>query len=174
MGFKAKTCVRYNDTGHAHCLTFSCCQRLPLLRDPRACQVLIDSLAAARTRHEFDLWAYVIMPEHVHVVLCPRRSSYSISTILAAIKRPAAYRLGGEKPAGLPHYWQPGGGYDRNLFKVQTVYREIEYLHANPVRRGLCQAPEQWRFSSAGFWLEQQNVPLEMDTTLPPRLSGAS
>ena len=92
---------------------------------------------------------------------------------LAAIKRPAAYRLGGGRLAGLPHFRQPGGGCDRNLFKTETVHKEIDYLHANPVRRGLCRSPEQWRFSIAGFWLGERNVPLEMNATVPPRPPGA-
>ena len=45
--------------------------------------------------------------------------------------------------------WQPGGGYDRNLFETKAIYLEIDYLHANPVRRGLCVRPEDWLWSSA-------------------------
>ncbi len=67
------------------------------------------------------------------------------------------------------HLWQPGGGYDRNLFKAETVHKEVDYIHANPVRRGLCECPEDWRYSSVAFWAGQVDVPLVMDDSIPPR-----
>ncbi|HAU36765.1 MAG TPA: hypothetical protein DCX07_03495 [Phycisphaerales bacterium] len=174
MGFKAKTCVRYNEPWQAHALTFSCYHRQPLLSDAAACRALVGALETARRRLAFDLWAYVIMPEHVHLVIWPRREEYSISRILSAIKRPVAFRLGAGKRAGLEHFWQPGGGYDRNLWKVATIHKEVDYLHNNPVRRELCQMPGQWQYSSAAFYEGQNDVPLSMDDSLPPRESLGS
>ena len=45
-------------------------------------------------------------------------------------------------------FWQEGGGYDRNLTGEKTVLAAIQYAHANPVRRGLCSSPAEWRWSS--------------------------
>ena len=64
-----KTCKRFDIDGDAHTLTFSCFHRLPLLSKPRSCQWVIDSLQRGRELGQYDLWAFVIMPEHVHVVL---------------------------------------------------------------------------------------------------------
>jgi len=164
---RRKTCKRFNEPGHAHSLTFSCSERKPLLEAGRTKQVLIDSLAAARVRHRFDIWAYVIMPEHMHLLIWPRELEYRISTILAAIKRPVAFQA---RQAGLtagPHFWLPGGGFDSNLYEADTIRAEIDYIHKNPVRRGLCQKPEEWRYSSAAFWAGQTDVPLVMDRTVP-------
>ena len=169
MGYKRKTCVRYNTPWHAHALTFSCLGKLPLLGSAAAGLLFIEALDAARSRHSFDLWAYVIMPDHVHLVICPQEQDYSISTILLAIKRPASYRIRQKLGKQSERLWQPGGGYDRNLWKAQTVHKEIDYIHLNPVRRGLCEAPEDWRFSSASFWAGKQDVPIVLDRTLPPR-----
>ncbi len=169
MGFKPKTCVRYNDPWHAHALTFSCFHKQPLLQADNAAQLFIDALSAAACRHEMDLWGYVVMPDHVHLLLCPRREVYNISRVLFAIKRPMSYRA---KAAGLcrgKHFWQPGGGYDRNLWKVKTIYKELDYMHENPVRRGLCERAEDWRYSSAGYYAGEEDVSLVMDPTLPPR-----
>ena len=162
-----KTCARWNRRGHAHALTFSCVDRLPLLAAKEAKDLFVHSVAAARRRHRFDVWAYVVMPEHVHLLIRPREDQYPISKILAAIKRPMAYRA---KQAGLnarERFWLPGGGFDRNLVGATAVRNEIDYIHANPVRRGLCEAPEDWAYSSAGFWLDVEGVPLEMDRTVP-------
>ncbi len=59
-----KRCRRYDEVGHAHELTFSCDRRLPLLSRDRTRHWLIEAIQAARGRTRFDLWAYVIMPEH--------------------------------------------------------------------------------------------------------------
>jgi putative transposase len=66
-----KTCKRFDIDGDAHALTFSCFHCLPLLSKPRSCQWVIDSLQRGRELGQYDLWAYVIMPEHMHVVLWP-------------------------------------------------------------------------------------------------------
>src|SRR5688500_19034631 len=71
----------FNLPGHAHELTFSCYQRLPLLSRDRTRQWFIEALESARKIHRFQLWAYVIMPEHAHVLIFPPIDDYSIPGI---------------------------------------------------------------------------------------------
>ncbi len=163
-----KTCVRHDAPGHAHALTFSCDERRPLLAGDAACRLLVESLAAARVRHGFDLWAYVIMPEHVHLLVWPRDPAYSISRILLAVKRPVSYQARRMGLAPGPRFWLAGGGFDRNIDHAAATHAEVQYMHANPVRRGLCHDPLEWKYSSAGFWAGRTDVPLAMDLTLPP------
>ena len=82
-----KKCKRYNEPGQAHYLTFSCYKNQPLLGNDRTRQWLVDAIAAAQAKHAFDLWAWVIMPEHVHLLILPHTD---ISTILFMIKKPVA------------------------------------------------------------------------------------
>ena len=162
-----KTCVRYNEPGHAHALTFSCDGRQPFLASAAAKDLLVSTFEAARAGHEIDLWAYVIMPEHVHLLVWPRQPTYSVSAFLHAVKRPMSFRA---RKAGLfdgPCFWLPGGGFDRNIVTARAVREEIEYLHGNPVRRGLCENPTDWRYSSARFWAGRDDVPIRMDRTVP-------
>jgi putative transposase len=166
---RRKTCQRFNEQWHAHSLTFSCFHGLALFESDETKWLMVRALDRARVSQEFDLWAYVIVPTHVHVLVFPRRDEYSIASILAAIKRPVSYHGGKAGRQDREHFWQPGGGYDRNLWKAETIHREIEYLHNNPVRKGLCERAEDWVFSSAGFWSGKRDVPLKMDDTLPPR-----
>ncbi len=166
---RRKTCKRYNDAWHAHALTFSCFQRRPLLELPAACELFVSSLDAARDRHCFDIWAYVVMPEHVHLLICPRQGEYSISAILLGIKRPASFHIRRATSGQLPHFWMPGGGYDRNLRTSKAIHSEMDYIHHNPVRRGLCERPGDWPFSSARYWISGDAVPLAMDHTAPLR-----
>ena len=148
-----KTCRRLNEPGHAHALTFSCFQRRPFLSKDRSRQWLVEAIDRARVTQQFDLWAYVIMPEHVHILLCPHGRDYSMASILTAIKKSVANRaityVRHNAPGFLPQmedrqpngavayrFWQRGGGYDRNLFEPSYIWQMIEYIHANPCRRG--------------------------------------
>ena len=77
-----------NDPGQPHELTFCCYRRYPFLEADRTCQWLADALDEARNDLDFALWAYVFMPEHVHLIVYPRRPIYNIPIILKAIKEP--------------------------------------------------------------------------------------
>ena len=188
---KYKTCKRYDVPGHAHELTFSCFQGLKLLSKDRPRRWLIESVDRARARHAFDVWAYVIMEEHVHLLIWPREDSYSISKILNAIKWPVARRalnylreadsswmerLTDRQPSGrsTARFWQRGGGYDRNIMEESTLPAVICYIHDNPVRRGLVDTPSDWHWSSAAWYERRADVPLSVDDTLPViQLDGA-
>src|SRR6476646_4709143 len=74
----------YNTPGHAHELTISCYRRFPFLKSERTCNWLADAIAEARVKHDFALWAYVIMPDHVHLIILPRRADHDIGKISAA------------------------------------------------------------------------------------------
>jgi len=60
-------------------------------------------------------------------------------------------------------FWQPGGGYDRNVTSTEALRTVIEYIHANPVRRGLVASAEDWEWSSARWYAALRPVKLEMD-----------
>ncbi len=76
-----------NELGHAHELTLSCFRGFPFLRAERTCLWLADAMNASRREFGFSLWAYVFMPEHVHLLLCPQRHDYEIAVVLKATKR---------------------------------------------------------------------------------------
>lgn len=183
-----KRCRRINEAGHAHALTFSCFQRRQFLAKERSCQWLIDAIDQTRYRYGFHLWAYVIMPEHVHLLLWPTQNEYSISQLLYAIKKPVANRavtwvrrnapdflraMEDSQPDGSKHYrfWLRGGGYDRNIITDGAVWAEISYLHANPVRRGLTLQPIDWNWSNAREYEQPGSGPLSIDKdSLPTRV----
>ena len=175
-----KTRRSCNEPGDAHFLTYSCFRRLPLLTRERTRGWVLDALEGTRRKLDVALWAYVVMPEHVHVLLWPRRASYEMKRILVALKRPVSdgareylehmeddkwlERLSVEYPSRrVFRFWQPGGGFDRNIFREKTVPAVIDYIHANPVRRGLVEHPTDWPWSSARFWEGWPNVPIRMD-----------
>jgi putative transposase len=184
-----KQCQRLNVPGHAHALTFSCFQRRPFLSKDRSRQWLIEAIDRARSRHGYHLWAYVIMPEHVHMLVWPTATEYSISALLNTVKQSVSKRalpwirehapeflnqLEDRQPNGLVHhrFWQRGGGFDRNVVEPATVHHEIEYIHRNPVKRGLCARPEEWYWSSAADYAGRTDGPLRIDRESVPSWSG--
>ena len=84
--FIKKKCKRYNIPGNAHVLTFSCYRNQKFLLSQRTCQWLIESIEKAREKHQFSLWAFVFMPDHVHLLIQPFEKQYNISNILKDIK----------------------------------------------------------------------------------------
>jgi putative transposase len=161
-----------NEPGHAHELTFTCFRRHPFLKAERTCQWLADAIDDARLESGFRLWAYVFMPEHVHLLIYPDRTPYDIRDILKAIKEPVGRKAVAHiieyDPAWLPRitvrrgqrverrFWQAGGGFDRNVNEPGILLAMVEYIHANPVRRRLAGTVEDWKWSSAN-WRDGKN-----------------
>ena len=175
-----KTRKSWNEPGHAHFLTYSCHQRLRLLSKDRSRQWVVDTIRAARIEMNFAVWAYVIMPEHVHILVYPKSHVYDMGHIMVALKKPVAVaarrhleethatdwirRLSVTYPSRTVfRFWQPGGGFDHNVFKEHTVSEIIDYIHNNPVRRGLVNSPTDWKWSSARYWHGQSDALIQMD-----------
>nr|WP_240907023.1 transposase [Paludisphaera rhizosphaerae] len=146
---------------------------------------MIEAIEAARDSHRFHLWAYVLMPEHVHLLIYPITTEYSIGAVLTSLKQPVAKRallfVRQNAPDFLPRmldrqpngkeshrFWQRGGGYDRNAWEPRSVWEMIDYIHANPVRRGLCDRPEDWEWSSASGYMGSESPRLRLDLSSLP------
>jgi len=193
----------------------------------------------ARQAQPFWLWAYVFMPEHIHLIVYPLPLSVpgveameeasevgretvdegrvpgvesgrpaggglntanngptrlhprhtastqvcNISTIVHAIKQPVGHKaiayLKAHAPQWLPRitrrrgkrterlFWQSGGGYDRNITDPNTLRSMIEYIHNNPVRRGLVAKATDWKWSSARWFADGTSSELNPDPIQP-------
>ncbi len=121
------------------------------------------------------------MPEHVHLIVFPEESTARISDLLYAIKRPVSYRIKEdliasrdpllgeltirERPGKTVfRFWQEGSGYDRNIRDRGSLKKMIDYVHFNPVRRGLIDDPAEWKWSS---WRQYEGGSDDMDAELP-------
>lgn len=154
-------------------VTFSCHRRLALLGRAEWRDVFVASLVGARERCGFALWAWVVMPEHVHLVIVPTEA-WPVDRVMRVLKQPVAEQaLGRWKEMGAPvleelrvgegyRYWQAGGGFDRNVRDMDELHREIEYIHQNPVARGLVTRDVDWAWSSAR-WYARWEGEIEMD-----------
>jgi putative transposase len=184
----------YHDPGHAHELTFSCYQRRPLLTNDQWRGMLAESIDRAMEGHGYRLAAFVFMPEHVHLITFPLPEAGKIDDLLKAVKRPFSYRIKQllmqsrsrllqqltirQRPGVTTfRYWQEGPGYDRNLTEPATALAAIDYVHHNPVRRGLVRMAVDWKWSSARYYLldpPEQYPGLPTVHSLPGEWLGAS
>jgi putative transposase len=146
-------------------------------------QWLVEAIEAARHELDFDPWAWVFMPDHVHLIVRPRRDVYDMAAIRRRIKEPVAKRvlawIREHAPEWLPRlqrqrgtrtetlFWQSGGGYDRNITEPATLLKMVDYIHENPVRKRLVTRAWEWPWSSAAWYVSQQPVALLPDV-IPP------
>ena len=165
MAMHRRSLKRVETPGHARFLTWSCYHRLPLFRNDRIKIAFVEQIRLARQRLGFHLYGWVIMPEHVHLLIMPNPPQVTVTRVLHAVKRPFASRVLErwrelEAPIlsqitdrrGREHFWQSGGGYDRNIFSAQELYEKLDYLHDNPRRRGLVQHASEWPWSSLRWY----------------------
>lgn len=155
---------RYEGLGDIRYLTCSCYRRLALFQSDSIKDAFASYLSNAQERLTFKLYAWVLMPEHFHILLRPADGKI-VSQVLRGIKAgfakttltrwrelnvPVLPRI--TDSAGLVRFWQTGGGYDRNINTQEELIEKIGYIHQNPVRRGLVERPSDWQWSSAGFY----------------------
>ena len=170
---------RYNTPGHAHTLTFSCYKNRTFLKSKIVCGILADSINAARIYYKFDVWAYVFMPNHVHLLIFPFEEEYSISDVLKSIKQSSSQaviaHLKENNPKAIKYletglkkpklkFWQDGGGYDRNFWSREKLIVQVNYIHENPLRKELVENPEDWYWSSAAYWTKGIAGPVKIYT----------
>jgi len=157
---------RFQQAGHLHFVTFSCYRRLPRLDTPFARTICEKALERTRRKYGFFVCGYVVMPEHVHLLLSePERRT--LATALQAVKQAVSIGLGsGDGKA----FWQ-ARYYDFNVFSAHKRIEKLRYIHRNPVTRGLCAEPQDWLWSSFRHYLsgEEGNVEIESRWTASKR-----
>ena len=171
-----KQLKRYEIPGHARYLTFSCFKRQPLLDHAGARNTFADQLHLARVRLGFQICAWVVMPEHVHLLIWPRLPEAPTPKILRTLKQGFAQTVIRRwhnfdarilnrvaDPAGHPRFWQRGGGHDRNIHSEDELREKINYIHNNPVARELVERPIDWVWSSARWYEGMRDQSLRID-----------
>jgi putative transposase len=157
---------RITGRGDLHFITFCCYQRRPLLGSVRARNAVVQVLREVRARYGFSLIGYVIMPEHVHLLIS-ESGSVQPRTIIQVLKQRVSRRMRGRKRApkgqlalkflggdnGLRRFWQRRY-FDLNIYSRGKVPEKLHYMHANPVKAKLVQHPGDWPWSSwCYYWL---------------------
>jgi putative transposase len=149
--------VRYQESGDLHFLTFSCYHRLPHLGTAAACERFESALERMRRRYNFAVAGYVVMPEHVHLLLSEPRKG-SLARAVQALKLSVSARSA-ERP-----FWQ--ARYDDfNVHSEEKRVEKLRYMHRNPVVRGLVAKPEDWPWSSFRHYATGQTGTIEIESS---------
>lgn len=161
---------RITGRGDLHFITFCCYQRRPLLASVRARNLAVKILGEVRARYRFALLGYVIMPEHVHLLIS-ESGSVPPARIIQVFKQRLSRRMRGKKRApkgqlalqfrsqeiSLRRFWQRRY-YDFNVYSRPKVLEKLHYMHANPVRGRLVKHPGDWPWSSWSFYYRDQGL----------------
>ena len=150
---------RYYGNGELHFITSSCYRRQPLLGTARHRDLFLRVLEQVRQRYRFVVVGYVVMPEHIHLLIGEPQQR-TPSTVMQALKigfarrllAPLRRRRSNPAQAALfeeknTHIWQKRY-YDFNVWSRRKLLEKLRYIHRNPVERGLVASPELWRWSS--------------------------
>ena len=139
--------------GHLHFITCSCCQRRPLLSTPQTRDLFLKLLSRVRDEFDFALLGYVVMPEHVHL-LTSEPNLGTPSDVMKVLKERVSrtfVKASAELLKSNGHFWQRRF-YDFNVWSHEKKNEKLNYMHFNPVRRGLVEKPGDWPWSSCLFY----------------------
>jgi putative transposase len=143
---------RYYGHEYLHFLTCSCHHREPWLATAHRRDLFLQILEEVRQRYGFVVVGYVVMPDHIHLLISePERGTQS--TVMQVLKQRYARRILARKktrnpaqgklwPGKPPHVWQHRF-YDFHGWSERKRVEKLGYMHRNPVKDGSVQAPEQ-------------------------------
>jgi putative transposase len=154
---------------HLHFITCSCYHRMPKLRTARSRDRFLLLLEHTRQCYRFVVVGYVVMPEHFHLLMSEPEVG-TPSTVMQVLKQRTAHTLLPQRKRSDPRqqtlfpatprlpFWQ-ARFYDFNVWTTKKRVVKLRYMHRNPVKRGLVDSPEQWRWSSYRFyWLDETGL----------------
>jgi len=170
---------RFYGSGDLHFVTFSCYRRRPYLGTVRARNRVVKILDEVRSRHGFALLGYVLMPEHVHLLMGEPQHG-NPSKVLQVVKQKVSRSLRGKKTSSgrqmeltfasgsvaAPAFWQRRF-YDFNVWSEKKLKEKLHYMHRNPVDRKLVQHPQDWPWSSWSFYAKGEQGLIRIDELTP-------
>ena len=154
---------RFQQSHQTHFVTFTCFHRRPNFDAPELYGLFLQTLEAVRRRFALCICGYVVMPEHVHLLLSDPDHDRLADAIhdlkLSFAKR--ARRLRPAAPAGA--FWQKRY-HDRNERNEQEFGKKLRYLQRNPVKRGLVREPAKWNWSSFRHYALREKGVVEIES----------
>ena len=159
---------RINEPERSHFITATVVEWLPVFTTGACCDIIVQSLAFCREKKGLRIYAWVILDNHFHAIVAGPELARTIGDlkkfiareVLAQLKTEGrewllnqlAYYRAAHKSLSQHQVWQEGV-HPQSIASDAMMLQKLEYLHNNPVKRGLVAAPEHWRYSSAHEWL---------------------
>ncbi len=156
----------YDTLNQAHFVTFSCYRRRRLLDNDRAKRIVVHFLAAQLKNQNGTCIGFVVMPDHVHALLWFAEARM-LSTFMNQWKRRSSIQLKKILQQDMAAYlsktqlqdpiWQ-ARYYSFNVYSEVKMKEKLTYMHNNPVRAGLTDRSEDWKFGSARWYFLKKSV----------------
>jgi putative transposase len=159
---------RVNDDNAAHFITSTIVEWLPVFTTQGCCDILVRSFQYCREHKGLRIYAWVILDNHFHAIVSGLRPAQTVADfkkftaheLLGQLKlegrewllNQLAYFCAAHKHASAHQVWQEGV-HPQLIMSDEMMLQKLDYLHNNPVKRGLVASPEHWRYSSAHEWL---------------------
>jgi putative transposase len=175
---------RVYSPGELQFITTGTYRRVPVFRSPRFCQYFVQRLEKVRQKMNCLLIGWVLMPEHFHLLLKPQPAE-TTSLLVKELKEETAKRILKTLRENLQHPWcrkilahfrLPPTVHDEshfrlwqrrfhrfNVFTEKKLQEKLNYMHNNPVKRGLACSAGDWPWSSWRFYFLQDASILRMD-----------
>lgn len=162
---------RISRTTPAYYFTSVTHNRLPIFRTDKLKEVVCNAFAEAWERHGILILAYVIMPDHVHLLVFSKRKLEDTLRLINGISARRVIQYLKENHFESSLFKLRHEGRERNykhsvwqhhsdsleIFGEDTFKQKVDYIHLNPVRAGLAARPEDYKFSSALRWAGVSN-----------------
>jgi putative transposase len=155
---------RFHHSRSPHFITFTCYHRLPLLSDGTVRNCFVQALERTRALYGMYVYGFVVMPEHVHLLIAePQRGT--VANAIQSLKISSAKRA---KRSGVIRnlegaFWQKRY-YDRNEWDHKEFIEKLKYIHRNPVKRGLAARPEDWKWSSFRHYASGEDCGVQIES----------
>jgi len=150
---------RFQESRQVHFLTFSCYHRRPNFLSANACATFVSALERVREHYDLCVYGYVVMPEHVHLLVSEPEHS-NLAQAIKSLKQGVARKLALRAPDS---FWQ-ARYYDFNVWSERKFVEKLRYIHRNPVNRGLVTRPEDWPWSSFRHYATGETVVVEIES----------
>jgi putative transposase len=156
---------RFQHSGNAHFLTFSCYKRRQNFGTAESRRTFESALERVRVDYQMCVYGYVVMPEHVHLLVSEPEHG-TLTQALQSLKQGVARRLALRADES---FWQ-ARYYDFNVWNHYKFVEKLRYIHRNPVKRGLVKRPEDWAWSSFRHYLTGEPGVVEIESHWTARM----
>jgi putative transposase len=156
---------RFQQTRQLHFITCSCFHRRPKFTTPHSRATFEAALERVRQKYGLCVYGYVVMPEHVHLLVSEPECgdlAHAMQSLKQGVARTLALRAA--EPFWLERY------YDFNVWSEKKFVEKLRYIHRNPVTRGLVERPEDWPWSSFRHYLTGERGVVEIESQWTARL----
>ena len=151
--------------GYLYFVTLTIIEKIPILTNSTYIQVLIDNMKFYRAKKNLKIFYYVIMDNHMHLIVSQDGDiskalqcfkSYTAKEILKLLTKDnrkwilqlMKYYKKPYKRESKYQFWQEGN-HPQQIFSWKMLRQKVNYIHFNPVKRGLVSKPDDWFYSSA-------------------------